>query len=591
MGMTSNIRSTSIFKYFLPQNILLVLLSGLLCLAFYWIFCLSNPPLYEAKTSLSLSHYNGSPVSVENNQKAASLLISQSIYQDVAKALAEKGFFLSQQDFYKTLVVVEGGTSIAISLTADKRDFAKALIENWVLVFKNHLEKQRNVVPNNHILEEQKQRDSAISNALNDFKLSVRDLFQTSQIGIEEQALYSKFVTAMNNRIALDSSVKALELARNNQQSALTLDFIARDPAIAPLLEKLTRLKTERAHMESQLGGEHPQVKAIVAEENAVDTEINEKADLAVKQLYLNVEMARNVENDLRDELKNARSFSVKMFDPLFSDLERKLKTTWAKYDKVVERFVSVDDAGIFVHSGAISLKEQSVFENISYRLILLCFLCLCLFWIVVSVVRQWLFVQSNADLRCKGKDISQSKQRENDVTLLKLDQVLDLLQETDARIVVVAGYHAAQVSARFGIGLQKKKKKVLLVDVSANQIENLIGPHRGFTDVLTGDADISEIIYKDYDTGIDILPQGLASTVRANDFSADIKPVVQTLKKQYDVILFAMAALPKFGFREICEMRDCSVVCPLDVSEREQWTGAFGRFDTTGEKAIYQLT
>lgn len=98
--------------------------------------------------------------------------------------------------------------------------------------------------------------------------------------------------------------------------------------------------------------------------------------------------------------------------------------------------------------------------------------------------------------------------------------------------VVSIIGVQAARMAAKLSLHLVKEKKTVLLVGISGQQIEKIIGPHRGLSDVLTGDAQLQDVIYRDYDTGVDILPQGLASAVRAQDFSNDIPRLLEEFKK-----------------------------------------------------------
>lgn len=69
-------------------------------------------------------------------------------------------------------------------------------------------------------------------------------------------------------------------------------------------------------------------------------------------------------------------------------------------------------------------------------------------------------------------------------------------------------------------------------MDISGEQIEKVIGPHRGLSDILIGSAQLHDVIYHDYDTGVDILPQGLTNAVYAQDFSNNISHLLQELKK-----------------------------------------------------------
>ncbi|MDD9334241.1 MAG: hypothetical protein PV354_11510, partial [Bartonella sp.] len=83
-----------------------------------------------------------------------------------------------------------------------------------------------------------------------------------------------------------------------------------------------------------------------------------------------------------------------------------------------------------------------------------------------------------------------------------------NFLKGRTSTVVSIIGPEAARTAAKLSLHLIKERKTILLVDISGQQIEKIIGPHRGLSDILTGNAQLQDIIYRDYDTGVDILPQ-----------------------------------------------------------------------------------
>lgn len=587
--------------YFLPQNILMILLSVLICATFFWIICLSYPSVFIAKTEILLVDGRGSPVAEPERDNAAAILLSKSVYNELANRLVGEGIYLSEPDFFRSASIIAKKNSFSLSFIADKKRVAKDTVTHWVEVFHQRV---LNVVANKQSLdlaEEQKRRDKAITAAASDFKASLKELFNTNSLNTTDTGLYSKFFDAVNNRIAYEARIHALEEILQKQQSPLVLEFVAHDPAVSQLSDQLNKIKTQRAYLQSQLGEKHPQIKAVIAEEKAIDKALSDKINLTIDQLYLNAQMARAMEDSLYKELLGKNTIEVNALDNAFSNFERQLKQSWAEYDQTYLQQTTNSLAVFFVQARPIQVEKSNLSNQLSYLIVFAFLLGLSIFWALVLFIEKSIISNKGANAKSSPYDRSQSN-LERDVSEQHIvathkdekqtfDDLIQSLEQSSVKKVIVAGHYAAQIAARIGIVFEKNKKKVLLIDISASKIGSLIGPHRGFTDVLTGDAAIQEVIYKDYDTGIDILPQGLASAIRARDFSKDIGQLVDMITEQYDMVLFAMSTPPSYGLNEIVSLCDCAVVCVLNDSEQTTWQTTFDALDISRKPVLHNVS
>ncbi len=116
--------------------------------------------------------------------------------------------------------------------------------------------------------------------------------------------------------------------------------------------------------------------------------------------------------------------------------------------------------------------------------------------------------------------------------TFVTIEALSNFLKNSTSTVISIIGPESARTAAKLSLHLIKECKTILLVDISGQQIEKVIGPHRGLSDILMGNAQLQDVIYHDYDTGVDILPQGLTSAVSAQDFSNDILRLLQEFKR-----------------------------------------------------------
>ena len=572
------------FKRFLPQNIILVLLVTAFCFVLAFVYCLSKPPIYEAKVEFSIKKLDGLALDDDNRNRAVSIVTSRPVLKRTVELLEKQEIPVSLSNFNYFLSLREDKNHLLLEFDDENATHAELVLASLLEAFRQEVKR---VYPDPDlalISAIRKQRNSVLSSTLNSFSENARRVEREKQIN----DLYSSLIVAIGNRVAYNASIEVLKNLLNTGQSPLVLDFIANDPAVVKTTDDLNALTAEIANMETRLASNHPQIKAMRAEQNALKSELENNVDLAIKRLYAQADIAAKVERGLRDELNAANGASVSSDDnQSLDELEKKLKSIWDDYDKTIEKSDLLRASNFVVVNGPITITKQSVLSRYGTRIFGFTLIVFLLLLIIQTIIKKRALLKTRRNMDSQYFDGTGNREgvRANSVdpssrnAALNFAETVEKLEHIHAGFIAVVGKTAAKTAARLSMGLKKENNSILLVDISTNEIGNLIGPHRGFTDVLTGDAKISEVIYNDYDTGVDILPQGLASLIRAKDFSKDIPAFISALESSYSIVIVAMSDEPEFGLEEIFSESDCLVISPGDKSEGDHWTELFLKY------------
>ena len=574
------------FKRFLPQNIILVLLVTAFCFVLAFVYYLSKPPIYEAKVEFSIKKVDGMTLDDDSRNRVVSIVTSGPVLKRTVELLEKQEIPVNLNNFNYFLSLHEDKNHILLEFDDENATHAELVLASLLEAFRQEVKR---VYPNPDlalISAIRTQRNSVLSSTLNSFSENARRVEREKQTN----DLYAALIVAIGNRVAYNASIEVLKNLLNTGQSPLVLDFIANDPAVVKTTDDLNALATEIANMETRLASNHPQIKAMRAEQNALKSELENNVELAIKRLYAQADIATKVERSLRDELNAARGVSGSSDDNRSLDeLEKKLKSIWDDYDKTIEKSDLLRASNLVVVNGPITIAKQSVLSRYGGRIFGFALIVFLLLLILQTIIKKCALFKTlkNVDGQFfdhteegNGGSMNPFGPSSRKVTL-NFTETVEKLEQNHAGFIAVVGKTAAKTAARLSMDLKKENNAILLVDISTNEIGNLIGPHRGFTDVLTGDAKISEVIYNDYDTGVDILPQGLASPLRAKDFSKDIPAFISALESSYSIVIVAMSDEPEFGLEEIFSESDCLVISPSDKSGEDHWTELFLKFST----------
>ncbi len=488
------------------------------------------------------------------------------------------------------------GDFIDLTFEAETLEAAQRGLETWFSAFSQAIIKQKQFLLNDKL--EDKQYDNiAILNIVQEFRKSIDSFIQRGVKQTELHDLSMQLTQATLKRIHLTSLNSTINMMRENGQSLLSLSFIAGNSAIAALESKRDLLETQRAHMAVQLGWTHPQIKAMTAELETVSHQLKNK----ILQIVYQVHSDEVIATELEKQLKKRMNFFVKdqsqSLNEIFNEFENKIKVavdaqneamskSAQRREKIIDSYRRLSDDPLLLQNTNIHVVTPTTLAPISFMALygknilvsaLVSFLTLLLgILLFYPCFKRKKDQISEEDLRSKENDLKKnesilvSQEMKNFEAFITIEGLSDVLKWRASTIISIIGPEAARTAAKLSLHLTKENKTILLVDISGQQIEKVIGPHRGLSDILTGNAKLHDVIYRDYDTGVDILPQGLTSAISAQDFSNDIFHILQEFKKEYDFIILEMASEPKYGFEQFAELTDY-YICNT-VLNKQEW-------------------
>ncbi|WP_375629392.1 MULTISPECIES: hypothetical protein [unclassified Bartonella] len=590
MSLTCNKR---LFVRTVWRSILIVLLLQMLCVSLIWLYYFVQPRGYQATLTFSLSDSVGKPLPIKKKDNVIAFLFSQPMFFN------DSNFSLSasyKKKNHENIRLSRHGDFIDLTFEAETLEAAQRGLETWFSAFSQAIIKQKQFLLNDKL--EDKQYDNiAILNIVQEFRKSIDSFIQRGVKQTELHDLSMQLTQATLKRIHLTSLNSTINMMRENGQSLLSLSFIAGNSAIAALESKRDLLETQRAHMAVQLGWTHPQIKAMTAELETVSHQLKNK----ILQIVYQVHSDEVIATELEKQLKKRMNFFVKdqsqSLNEIFNEFENKIKVavdaqneamskSAQRREKIIDSYRRLSDDPLLLQNTNIHVVTPTTLAPISFMALygknilvsaLVSFLTLLL-GILLSYpcFKRKKDQISEEDLRSKENDLKKnesilvSQEMKNFEAFITIEGLSDVLKWRASTIISIIGPEAARTAAKLSLHLTKENKTILLVDISGQQIEKVIGPHRGLSDILTGNAKLHDVIYRDYDTGVDILPQGLTSAISAQDFSNDIFHILQEFKKEYDFIILEMASEPKYGFEQFAELTDY-YICNT-VLNKQEW-------------------
>ncbi|WP_375626457.1 hypothetical protein [Bartonella sp. MU37NMGALS] len=589
------------------RSILIVLLLQMLFISLIWLYYFVQPRRYQATLIFSLSDSVGKPLPIKKQDNVIAFLFSQPmVFDDSHFSLSA---FNKKKD-HENIRLSRHGDFIDLTFEAETLEAAQRGLETWFSAFSQAIIKQKQFLLNDK--EDKRYDNTAIVNIVQGFRTSVDSFIQHGVKKTELHDLSMQLTQATLKRIHLTSLNSTINMMREKGQSLLSLSFIAGNSAIVALESKRDLLETQRAHMAAQLGWTHPQIKAMTAELETVSHQLKNKILQIVYQVYSDKVIA----TELEEQLKKRMNFFVKdqaqSLNEIFNEFENKIKAavdaqnkamsnSAQQREKIIDSYWRLSDDLLLLQNTNIHVVTPTTLAPISFMALygknifvsaLASFLTLLLgILLFYPCFKSKKDQPSEEDLRSKenafekNESILVSQEMKNLEAFITIEGLSDVLKWRASTIISIIGPEAARTAAKLSLHLTKENKTILLVDISGQQIEKVIGPHRGLSDILTGNAQLHDVIYRDYDTGVDILPQGLTSAISAQDFSNDISHILQELKKEYDFIILEMASEPKYGFEQFAELTDY-YICKTVLNEQE-W---MMRMVSSFPKAVYRV-
>ncbi|MGF7158152.1 hypothetical protein GGR09_001532 [Bartonella heixiaziensis] len=531
----------------------------------------------------------GKPFPVDQQNNVVAFLFSQPF---ILKDSSLQSFSLDashKKDFRESIRLSRNGDFINLTFEAGTLEAAQQGLENWFAVFSEVILKQNQKLSLAEQKTNQQYDKTAMLNIVQGFRSSVDSFIYHDVKQTELNDLSVQLTEATLRRIRLTSLNSTIQMMRTNGQSLLSLSFIANNSTIVALESKRNLLETQRAHMVVQLGWTHPQIKAMTAELEVLSHQLENKILQIAHQIHSDEVIAREFEEQLKKKISLFVTDQSQSLNQMFNELENKIKVVVDAQSKKMSKDTPL-------------LQETKIHVVVPTTLAPIPFIALygkniivSVFASLVTIFGVFLFFhqcsrtrkdQAEKNALKNDESILIAKSIKNLETCITIERLSDLLKERVSTVVSIIGPEAARTAAKLSLHLIKERKAVLLVDISGQQIEKIIGPHRGLSDILTGNARLQDVIYRDYDTEVDILPQGLTSAVCAQEFSNDIPHVLQEFKKDYDFIILEMASEPKYGFQQFAELTDY-YICSIVLNKQDWMMKMVSKFPKTVYRVV----
>ncbi|VEJ45423.1 hypothetical protein [Bartonella vinsonii] len=576
-----------LFVRTVPRNILIVLLLAVLCAFSIWLlYDFSQPRIYRATLTFSLSDSAGKPLPIHKQNNILASLFLQPVPLNDPLLQSFSSNASQKKDFHENIRLSRNGDFIDLTFEAGSFEAARRGLETWFSAFSQAIIKQKKKLLLTEQQVGQQYDKTEILNIVQGFRSSVNSFIYHNVKQSELNDLSVQLTQATLKRIHLASLNSTINMIRENGQSLLSLSFIANNPMISALESKRDLLETQRAHMVAQLGWTHPQIKAMTAELEVISHQLEKKILQMIDQVHSDEALATEFEQQLKKRISFFVKEQSQSLKQMFNELENKIRTVVDTQNKEMSKdslLLQNTKIHVVVPTTLVPLMAlygKNVIISVFAGLIAL-LVALFLFYQCSEIKKD----QRKEDDFKNDESTLDSSGIKSHESFMTIGELSDFLKCRASTIVSIIGPEAARTAAKLSLLLIKEHKTILLVDISGQQIEKVIGPHRGMSDILTGNAQFQDVIYRDYDTGVDILPQGLTSAVCAQDFSNDIPNLLQEFKKDYDFIILEMASEPKYGFDQFAKLTDY-YICSTAFHEQNWMMKMVNRFP----KTIYRV-
>lgn len=545
------------------QTALIVLLAAALCAVFAWLFCLFFLQIYTAKTAFTVVNLQGAAP----NSKFYNIINPNVLLNETVGNLSK-----NYDMFNENVSVYAKNNIIYLNYTNQNKQELEEKVQAWISAYVAAYEMAYQ--SNLRLIKEIKTiRDKEIENAIiafiSEYQSNLKQLDQAHQLS----SLGSQLNQAMINKIIAKNHLDIIDQAKEQGFEPLSVPFIASSPRVKQLVEDNARLDRDIAYMRTQLGSKSPHIKAMIAESAILESQLKEEIKFVIDRFYINANSENELEKKLRNQVDELQTRLYKQPDQSLAHFEQKLADVLNHYD---DKYEKISQYPVSLKVKTIEpLKIQAEFKKWLYLIIISIafFMGLLCFWLVILVFEKRSMRHSKSMIKDQDfEEIKKSLPLKAEFQTKTIEQLTVMVSLLKHGVVALVGETAPKMSARLALNVVEREKRVVLIDVSGDQIEKLIGPHRGLSDVLTGDALLEDVIYKDHDTGIDILAQGLASPMRAQDFSGDVSQIFTALKQDYEVIVITMTQKPIFAINEIIQNLDFFVFSSLKKSEQQLW-------------------
>jgi len=575
-------------EFTLVQKILIVLLASLLLSALCWLYSFTLSSQYDVSLSFALSGYDSdshvvSPEQIVTNLYSEAVLLEHQPNinaQDERKMISNHELPILKWDHNKRVASLHSAGSqpdeiAGRMLTA--LDLMEQLVER-----DNKLKIKQNedqiLALNNKITELMQPKNFGGPSELgrqNRIGLSDESNIYISQALFDVQ-LRSAQTTATINLLKKDAK---------DRNAYLAIPYIAGDEDLRGLITSRSLLSQQLAHLEAQLSSKSPQVRAMKAEYNNLNQQIDQKISVLVKEIYNQSFIDKQVETLLVDKLSKKPLVSTKRQEAQQASSNEQLPST-NELPSLIKRRDKIADENLALMTNPPRLNIIQPLTSTQRQLqigrnyVFLPFIIgLIVFSTLVTLLSRLSKKPAKSYLQRQPAVSKTTTPHKIQVRSETIAELYSQIQAGRARRVAVFGNQAENFAARIAIDFSKSGAKIILVDFSGSELKRYIGHNEGLTDILFGSAHLDDVIYKDSNSGVDILSKGLAVSTDHNGLAEKMANLVAQLEERYSLVVLAVSEEPFAPLHGFLNKHTLLVITKAreNNSENDLWIDTLG--------------
>lgn len=539
---------------------------ALFCAAIVWLFSLFFSPIYRAEldvllkpssttTAFAQGELSSPPLSVAHlldNYTArvrADALIRQALRQQLP---AHYDFDSHVTQLQRAVSVTRTKDGLHITVNANKPEIARRLANILGTAYGDAFRSFRDEDAS-ALLVQWKGLDQAIR----DTRLQqTADMAPNLNIAVTRQFV-ARYVEAVTTRLYLDVVIEMVAKCEREQLSPLGITEIATSPVIRAKVDRLSEIEAESANLRVQLGAKSAKVRALSAEYDVVEDQLSDEISQIIRNFSSDRDIAAQTEQGLKQILltplsPDKKSTAIeKDSDALITLIAKKM---------TLESEIAAQNFKVDV--SAVSLANYSGYTHTRQAVITTFLIALAGFTALALFLKFFEGFQIPKPQNNMPKRSTQVQSLENEKVddrqavekTLSSKNILEGIRNHQLKIIALFGATAEEQGARIALKAFKIRRSTVLIDIAGSEITRQIGVHTGLSDVLTGEASLEEAIHQDPETGVDILPNGRVSSLRAAAFSHRFPSVLKKLQETYSVIVMTVAAEPFLTLPDLLE-------------------------------------
>lgn len=539
-------------EFTILQKILIVLLASLLLTALSWLYSFTLTPQYDVSLSFALDGDYNSDSNVASAEQIVSNLFTEALV--LSRQSNSNGGDCKILPDHQPELIWDPNKRVASLNVVGPAEISARVVTTLEMM-------ERLIERDNKLKAKQNgERIAALNKEINELvqPINLRDSSSSSQqqrqiriINENDAYLSRALIDAQLRSAQTSATINLLKKDAKDITTYLAIPFIASDDDLRGLISSRSLLSQQLAHLEAQLTSKSPQIKAMKAEYKNLNHQIDQKIEVLINEIYNQSFIDKEVENLLVDKLSQK---------PLLSTLQQEQQQLSRANEQSPSSFeltgliqqrnkIASENLALMTNPPRLKIIQPLTATQKQYHIgrnyVLLPF-------IIGLILFSTLMTLLNSLLRNNTKSYLHPHADSKATTLHKIEvrgetitELYRQIQTAGVRRVAVFGNQAENFAARIAIDFRKKGADIVLVDFSGNEIKRYIGLNEGLTDILFGNAHLESVIYKDPNSGVDILSKGVTDSVDDGGLADRMANVIAQLEERYSLVVLAVSEEP----------------------------------------------